>query len=301
MLSNGMPPSVGTKMIRLLELFMSCSTSIHCLVSASGDSVWFSNRCCSVCSRATSTRCRSVSICCSCAILLLIACTTCAGGWRSRRKNAVTEAIRNLPPPARGVVTRAESTSPSIVFAIWVRLEMSLMEYCTIPSRTPLRIALRTAPRIWLSSPISVKILGACIGSICQRIATSNCMPICSLAARGPMVFAGGVSLDRGPGRHVADAGEEGARVYIAERVAHPHFAGVDDDERRPGPHQEAEHADRVAGEAQQVGDRPGSLRAQRGRREEERKGDDKQDAAADELAHGVSGEGPEREDTAVY
>src|SRR2546423_941300 len=103
MLSNGIPPSVGTKMIRLLEPFMSCSTSIHCLVSASGDSVWFSSRCCSVCSRATSTRCRSVSICCSCAILLLIACTTWAGGCRSRRKNAVTVAIRNLPPPRRDV------------------------------------------------------------------------------------------------------------------------------------------------------------------------------------------------------
>src|SRR2546422_659300 len=35
-------------------------------------------------------------------ILLLIAWTTWAGGWRSRRKNAVTVAIRNLPPPARG-------------------------------------------------------------------------------------------------------------------------------------------------------------------------------------------------------
>src|SRR6184192_2864478 len=79
------------------------------------------------------------------------------------------------------LVTRAESTSPSIVFAIWVRLEMSLIEYCTMPSRTPLRMALSTAPRIWSSLPISVKILGDCIGSICQRIDTSTCMPICSL------------------------------------------------------------------------------------------------------------------------
>ena len=93
----------------------------------------------------------------------------------------MTVAIRNLPPPARGVVTRAESTRPSIVLAIWVRLEMSLMENCTMPSRTPLRMALSTAPRIWFSSPISVKIFGACIGSICQRIDTSTCIPICSL------------------------------------------------------------------------------------------------------------------------
>ena len=93
----------------------------------------------------------------------------------------MTVAIRNLPPPTRGVVTSAESTSASMVLAIWVRLEMSLIENCTMPSRTPLRIALSTAPRIWSSSPISVKIFGACIGSICQRIATSTCIPICSL------------------------------------------------------------------------------------------------------------------------
>src|SRR5256886_12493539 len=35
--------------------------------------------------------------------------------------------------------------------------------------------------RIWSSLPISVKILGDCIGSICQRIDTSTCIPICSL------------------------------------------------------------------------------------------------------------------------
>src|SRR5438067_6902783 len=51
---------------------------------------------------------------------------------------------------------------------------MSLIEYCTMPSRTPLRMALSTAPRIWSSLPISVKILGDCIGSICQRIDTSR-------------------------------------------------------------------------------------------------------------------------------
>ncbi len=60
----------------------------------------------------------------------------------------MTVAMRNLPPPARGVVTSAESTSASIVFAICVRFEMSLIEYCTMPSRTPLRTALSTAPQI---------------------------------------------------------------------------------------------------------------------------------------------------------
>src|SRR5207247_5300562 len=37
-----------------------------------------------------------------------LACTTWGGGCRSRRKKAVTVAIRKFPPPARGLVTRAE-------------------------------------------------------------------------------------------------------------------------------------------------------------------------------------------------
>src|SRR3989441_990731 len=155
-LRTGRPPSVGTMMMRLSEPFISRSTSRYCLVSASGVRVWFNSRTCSAWSRATSTRCRSVSTCCSCAILLLIAWTTCAGGCRSRRKKAVTVAMRNFPTPPRGWVTRAESVSASMVRAIWVRLEMSLIEYCTIPSRTPLRMAFSTAPRIWSSLPISV-------------------------------------------------------------------------------------------------------------------------------------------------
>src|SRR5690348_5110022 len=153
---TGNPPSVGTMMIKLSEPFMSRSTSRYCLVRASGVSVTFSSRTCSACSRATSTRCRSVSTCCSCAILALIAWTTACGGWRSRRKNAVTVAIRNGPLPERGWVIRAESTRASMVCAIWVRLEMSLMEYWTMPSRTPFRMALSTAPWICRSSPISV-------------------------------------------------------------------------------------------------------------------------------------------------
>src|SRR6266699_3850426 len=261
MLSSGNPPSVGTKMIKLLEPFMSCSTSIHCLVSASGESVWLRSRCCSVWRRATSTRWRSVSICCSWAILLLIACTTWGGGCRSRRKNAVTVAIRKLPPPARGLVTSAESTSPSIVFAICVRFEMSLIEYCTMPSRTPLRIALSTAPRIWSSLPISVKIFGACIGSICQRIDTSTCIPICSL-------------------ERASMASICSPRVgHCSSRVE---YRSLDDH-----------------GGAQQVGDGARALGAHRGGGQEKRNRDGQQGGAADELAHGISGEGPEKEDTA--
>src|SRR6266576_5367255 len=79
--SSGMPPCVGTRITRLLLAFSSRSTSKYCRVSASGVSVVLSSRCCSACRRATSTRWRSVSTCCSCAILLLIAWTTCAGGW----------------------------------------------------------------------------------------------------------------------------------------------------------------------------------------------------------------------------
>src|SRR6185437_5215915 len=155
-LSTGSPPSVGTMMMRLSEPFMSRRTSRYCLVSASGVSVTLSSRTCSACRRATSTRWRSVSTCCSCAILALMAWTTACGGWRSRRKNAVTVAMRNGPLPERGCVISAESTSASMVCAIWVRLAMSLIEYWTIPSRTPFRIAFRTAPWIWRSSPISV-------------------------------------------------------------------------------------------------------------------------------------------------
>src|SRR5262245_1396301 len=147
-LSTGIPPSVGTRMIVLFDWRRSRSTSRYCRVSASGVSVSFESRCCSAWSRATSTRCRSASTCCSWAILLLMACTTAAGGCRSRRKNAVTVAIRNGGPPARGCVTSAESTRSSIVRAICVRWAMSLIEYCTMASRTPLRMALRTA--LWI-------------------------------------------------------------------------------------------------------------------------------------------------------
>src|SRR5258706_9141011 len=148
MFSTGIPPAVGTRITRLFDDLSSRSTSKYCRVSASGVSVVLRSFCCSAWSRATSTRCRSVSTCCSCAILLLIAWTTCAGGCRSRKKNAVTVAMRKRGPPTRGCVTRAESTSASIVLAIWGRFEISLIEYCTMPSRTPLRSALRTA--LWI-------------------------------------------------------------------------------------------------------------------------------------------------------
>ncbi len=58
---------------------------------------------------------------------------------------------------------------------------MSLIVNCTIPSRTPLRMAFFTALRICSSLPISVKRRGASIGLICQRRATSIVIPICSL------------------------------------------------------------------------------------------------------------------------
>ena len=47
MLSTGTPPSVGTRMTRLLDVFMPSSTSRYCLVRASGVRVWLSRRCCS--------------------------------------------------------------------------------------------------------------------------------------------------------------------------------------------------------------------------------------------------------------
>jgi len=43
--STGIPPSVGTMITMLSDPFMSCSTSRYCLVSCSGVSVRFSNRC----------------------------------------------------------------------------------------------------------------------------------------------------------------------------------------------------------------------------------------------------------------
>ena len=93
----------------------------------------------------------------------------------------MTVAMRNFSPPTRGCVVSAESTSDSMVLAMSVRLLMSLIEYCTIPSRTPLRMALRTALWICASLPISVKMRGDCCGSICQRNPTSTVIPICSL------------------------------------------------------------------------------------------------------------------------
>src|SRR5262249_51932380 len=99
------PPCVGTRITRLFDVFMSRSTSRYCRISASGVSVVFSSRCCSACSLATSTRWRSVSTCCSWAILALMAWTTVAGGCKARRKNALTVAMRIVEPPSRVFVT----------------------------------------------------------------------------------------------------------------------------------------------------------------------------------------------------
>ena len=206
-----MPPSVGTRMTRLFDALSSCSTSKYCWVSASGVSVVLSRRCCSAWSRATSTRCRSVSICCSCAILLLIAWMTCAGGCRSRRKNAVTVAMRNGGPPARGCVTSAESTRSSIVLAICVRFEMSLIEYCTIPSRTPLanRVAHRAVDLV-LVADLGVDVRG--LGRIDlppqadihrhPHLLARECGDLLDLlAGERILLFAGRIALDRRPGR----------------------------------------------------------------------------------------------------
>ena len=120
---------------------------------------------------------------------------------------------------------------------------MSLIEYCTIPSRTPLRIAFSTT--FWICSwpPSSRKMLGACIGSICQRTATSTCMPICSLESAlicsawslrsGELLLAGGEPLDVGPRRDEPHAGQERLGVHLAERMAHTHLPGVDHDNAR--------------------------------------------------------------------
>src|SRR2546427_9463404 len=51
----------------------------------------------------------------------LIACTTWGGGCRSRRKKAVTVAIRKFPPPARGdrKSTRLNSSHSQISYAVF--------------------------------------------------------------------------------------------------------------------------------------------------------------------------------------
>ncbi len=76
---------------------------------------------------------------------------------------------------------RALSTSACIAVAISVRLEMSLIEKRTMPSRAPLRMALSTIEWICSSVPISVKIRGASCGLICHRRPASIVIPICSL------------------------------------------------------------------------------------------------------------------------
>src|SRR5436853_7564512 len=54
------------------------------------------------------------------------------------------------------------------------------------------------------------------------------------LAARGPLLFAGGVALDGRPRRHVADPREQRRRVGVSEGVAHADLAGIDDGQERP-------------------------------------------------------------------
>src|SRR5438128_1724109 len=119
------------------------------------------------------------------------------------------------------------------------------------------------------------------------------------LAARGPLLLAGRVALDRRPGRHEADPGEQGRRVHVAEGVSHAHLARVDHDHGGPDRHQQAKDRHAVAREAEQVGDGTGSLRANGGGREQERQRGDDEDGGGDELAHENSGRGPEGEDTA--
>src|SRR3989475_2494799 len=54
-------------------------------------------------------------------------------------------------------------------------------------------------------------------------------------------LFPGRVALDRRPGRHEADPGEQGRRVHVAEGVSHAHLARVDHDHGGPDRHQRSE------------------------------------------------------------
>ena len=128
--------------------------------------------------------------------------------------------MRNGGPPARGCVTSAESTTRlHRRRRSAVRCAMSLMENCTIPSRTPLRMAFCTALWIWSSSPISVKMprRRPRVDLPAQRhvhlhphlLAGERVHRLRLVAALRELLLAGRVALDRGPRRHEADAGQE--------------------------------------------------------------------------------------------
>jgi len=55
------------------------------------------------------------------------------------------------------------------------------------------------------------------------------------------LLLARRVALDRGPGGHHADAGQERAGVHRSEGVLHPNFTGVDDDGGRADEEQGAD------------------------------------------------------------
>src|SRR5437660_738487 len=109
------------------------------------------------------------------------------------------------------------------------------------------------------------------------------------LAARGPLLFASGVALDRRPRRHIADPREQRRGVGVTEGVAHADLTGVDDGQQRPGAHGQRDRRDHVASQPQQIDDRSGTLGSERRGGEQQGEGDEEEDGAGNELAHGGS------------
>src|SRR4029077_9741109 len=112
------------------------------------------------------------------------------------------------------------------------------------------------------------------------------------LAACGPLLLARRVALDRRPRGHEPDARQEWRLLHVPEGVPHAHLTGVDDHGEGADTDHEADRSDPESDETQQVGDGPGTLRAEAGRREEEEEGDAEEDRAGDELTHGNSSKG---------
>src|SRR5437667_1589436 len=112
------------------------------------------------------------------------------------------------------------------------------------------------------------------------------------IATRGPLLFARRVALDRRPGRHEPDARQQGGLVYVPERVPHAHLAGVDDHDEGAGADHDPQDGYRESGDAQEVDDGPGTLRAEGGGAEQKEERDAEEDSTGDELAHGDSRKG---------
>src|SRR2546430_85699 len=75
-------------------------------------------------------------------------------------------------------------------------------------------------------------------------------------SGEGILLFARRKALDRRPGRHEPDPGEQWLRIHRAERMPHAYFAGIDDNGRGAEDGDRADRERDVAEQAQDAADR---------------------------------------------